>query len=150
MSTAPTLNGQVIGQAHYATRAVLEGVLSRAGVTFHQVVALNATADNGGVVEGDWLVGRMTSTLKIDESAVLATITALTTVGLLEALPARAGEGARLGFTDEGRALHGRTAAAVAEITERLYGDLPADDLATAGRLLALVTARANAEPAGA
>lgn len=146
MSTAPTLNGQVIGQAHYATRAVLEGVLARTGITFHQVVALNATADNGGAVERDRLVGRMTGTLKIDESAVLATITELTTAGLLEELPAEAGEGARVGFTGEGRALHGRTAAAVAEITERLYGDLPADDLATAGRLLTLVTARANAE----
>ena len=28
MSTAPTLNGQVIGQAHYATRALLETVLA--------------------------------------------------------------------------------------------------------------------------
>jgi DNA-binding MarR family transcriptional regulator len=150
MSTAPTLNGQVIGQAHYATRAVLENRLARTGITFHQVVALNTTADKGGAVERDWLVGRMTGTLKIDESAVLATIAELTTAGLLEALPAEAGEGARVGFTDEGRALHGRTAAAVAEITERLYRDLPADDLATAGRLLTLVTARANAELAGA
>ncbi|MGW3622411.1 hypothetical protein [Streptomyces sp. NPDC000880] len=128
MSSAPTLNGQVIGQAHYATRAVLEGRLARTGITFHQVVALNAIADNGGAVERDWPVGRMTGTLKIDESAAGAKIAELTTAGLLEALPAVAGEGARVGFTDEGQVPHGRTAA-TAEITERLYGDLPADGL---------------------
>lgn len=92
MSSAPTLNGQVIGQAHYATRAVLEGRLARTGITFHQVVALNAIADNGGAVERDWPVGRMTGTLKIDESAAGAKIAELTTAGLLEALPAVAGE----------------------------------------------------------
>jgi hypothetical protein len=70
MSTTPTVNGQVIGQAHYATRAVLERVLARTG------------------------------TIR----------------------------------------------ASVSEITARLYADLPADDLAAAGRVLAVVTERANAE----
>jgi len=32
---------------------------------------------------------------------------------------------------------------------ERLWGDLPAEDLATAGRVLSIVTARANAELGG-
>ncbi|WP_406302500.1 hypothetical protein OH805_08045 [Streptomyces sp. NBC_00879] len=146
MSTAPTLNGQVIGQAHYATRAVLDGLLADEGIAFHQAVALNATADGGDAVERDGLVGRMTSTLKTDESAVLATIAELTASGLLEALP---GDVARLALTDKGRALQGRIKAGTAKITERLYGDLPAEDLQTAGRVLTLVTARANAEPAG-
>ncbi|WP_328667445.1 hypothetical protein OG905_10400 [Streptomyces sp. NBC_00322] len=144
MSTAPTLNGQVIGQAHYATRAVLDGLLAREGITFHQVVALNATAGGGGdAVERDGLVGRMTSTLKIDESAVLATIAELTGSGLLEALP---GEVARVALTEMGRALQSRIKAGTAKITERLYGDLPDEDLRTAGRVLTLVTARANAD----
>lgn len=39
-----------------------------------------------------------------------------------------------------------RISAANAEIVQRLWGDLPAGDLATAGRVLAIVTERANAE----
>lgn len=39
-----------------------------------------------------------------------------------------------------------RVQAAVVEITARLWGDLPRDDLATAGRVLGIVLSRANAE----
>ncbi|TQK51286.1 hypothetical protein FBY35_1683 [Streptomyces sp. SLBN-118] len=145
MSTAPSLNGQVIGRAHYATRAVLDSLLAREGITFHQVVALNASADAGGAVERDRLVGRMTSTLKIDESAVLTVIAELTRSSLVETLP---GDIARVALTERGRALQSRVKAGTAKITERLYGDLPAEDLSTTGRVLTLVTARANAEAA--
>jgi DNA-binding MarR family transcriptional regulator len=147
MSTAPTLNGQVIGQAHYATRALLGTVLAPTGTTFNQSVALNAVADGGEAVEHCALVARMTGALKIDESAVLVTIDELAESKLLETLP---GDTSRLRLTEAGRTLNGRIRAAVAEITERLYGGLPADDLATAGPLLTLVTARANAELTGA
>ncbi|MFI6240032.1 pentapeptide repeat-containing protein [Micromonospora sp. NPDC050795] len=44
MSTVPTLNGQVIGQAHYATRALLERAISTLGVPFNQVVAQHSAA----------------------------------------------------------------------------------------------------------
>jgi hypothetical protein len=39
-----------------------------------------------------------------------------------------------------------RISAAIAQITQRLWGDLPAEDLATAGRVLAIITERANAK----
>ena len=42
--------------------------------------------------------------------------------------------------------LHSRIRTAITEITQRLWGDLPAEDLATAGRVLAIITERANAE----
>ncbi|WP_327326998.1 hypothetical protein OG735_34145 [Streptomyces sp. NBC_01210] len=143
MSTAPTLNGQVIGQAHYATRAVLERLVAGTGATFHQVVALNATADSGAAMDRDRLVLRMTSTLKIDESTALAAIADLTASKLVETLP---GDESRIRLTDAGRALQDRISIATAGITERLYGDLPAEDLAAASRVLTAVTARANAE----
>ena len=44
----------------------------------------------------------------------------------------------------EARALIGDLVTA-----QRLWGDLPAEDLATAGRVLAIITDRANAELAG-
>ena len=36
--------------------------------------------------------------------------------------------------------------AALDEVTARLFGGFPTEDLATAGRVLAIVTVRANAE----
>jgi hypothetical protein len=48
--------------------------------------------------------------------------------------------------TGAARQLHSRVSAAIAKITQRLWGDLPAGDLATAGRVLAIITERANAE----
>jgi hypothetical protein len=74
MSTTPSLNGQVIGQAEYATRAILDGLLARTGATFHQWVALNVTAVNGAIIARDELVDRMTGGLKIDDSTVRATV----------------------------------------------------------------------------
>ena len=49
-------------------------------------------------------------------------------------------------LTDAGQQLFGRIRGAVTEITGRLWGDLPAEDLATAGRVLSIVTERASAE----
>lgn len=146
MTTAPTLNGQVIGQAHYATRAVLEGVLSTTGTTFHESVALNATADSGGSIERHPLVERMTSTLKIDTTTVETVLAGLIAQGLLEVESA---DPARLTMTAGGSGLHHTHRAALADITARLYADLPAEDLAAAGRVLTEVTARANAVLAG-
>ncbi|WP_329539479.1 hypothetical protein [Streptomyces sp. NBC_01358] len=142
MTTAPTVNGQVIGQAHYATRAVLESLLTATGTTFHQSVALNATADSGGRIERPGLVDRMTSTLKIDPTAVETVLTGLIAQGLLAEEP---GDPARLAMTAAGSELHRTHRAALSEVTARLYADLPAEDLATTGRVLTEVTARANA-----
>ena len=141
----PSLNGQVLGEAERATRAVLDRVLARSGLTFHDWVVLNIAG--AGPVGRDHLVARMTHALKIDEVAVLDAVTELTGRGLVEAGPS--GEVSLVTLTGAGRARHGEIRAAVDEITTRLYGDLPADDLATAGRVLTVITARANAELAG-
>jgi DNA-binding MarR family transcriptional regulator len=146
MPTTPTLNGQVIGQAEHATRAVLDRLLARTGTTFHQWVALNLTAVSGGAADQAELIGQMTNGLKIDDSAVRATIAELTASKLLEARP---GDGSRFALTDAGQARYRQIRTALDGITARLYGDLPAEDLATAGRVLAVVTARADAELAG-
>ena len=146
MTAAPTVNGQVIGQAHYATRAVLEGLLAASGTTFHQSVALNATADSGGSIERHRLVERMTSTLKTDAPTVETVLTGLIAKGLLEEQPGeQPGDVTQLAHTAAGVALHRTHRAGIAEITARLYADLPAEDLAAAARVLTEVTARANA-----
>jgi hypothetical protein len=49
-------------------------------------------------------------------------------------------------LTDRGQQVHAELRAATTAITQRLWGDLPAEDLATAGRVLDTVLARANVE----
>jgi hypothetical protein len=84
--------------------------------------------------------------LKISHAEAQARISELAAAQLLDAPD---GERGPVQVTDAGRQLHGRIRAAIAEITGRLWGDLPAEDLATAGRVLSIVTARANAQLAG-
>ncbi len=95
------------------------------------------------------LVGDVTGSLKIDESVVRDVIEELTATKLLEEDPAEASR-FRVRLTDAGRELCESTAAETAEISARLYAGIPVEDLAIAGRVLTLVTERANAELAGA
>jgi DNA-binding MarR family transcriptional regulator len=147
MATAPTLSTQVIGQAERALGALMDRVLARIGGTFHQWVALNLATAGGGSIDRDQLRSRMTGALKIDDAAARAAITELSAAQLLEDRP---GQGARVGLTDTGQARYRQLRTAIDQLTTRLYGDLSADDLVTAGRVLAVITARANTELAGA
>ncbi|MEU1280141.1 MarR family transcriptional regulator [Streptomyces sp. NPDC005805] len=141
-SPAPApVNGRAVALAHYASRALLERTLARHGTTFHQSVTLRAVAVAGGSVGRDRLVGEVDGSLKAGEPVVREVIEELTAAGLLAA-----GEAARVRLTDAGRALYETTAAESAAIAARLYAGIPAGDLAAAGRVLALVTERADAE----
>ena len=44
------------------------------------------------------------------------------------------------------RELHGQIRSTVSETVARLYADISADDLATTGRVLAVITTRIDAE----
>ena len=55
-----------------------------------------------------------------------------------------------MALTAAGAARFGQIQDAIGQVTARLYGDLPEADLATAHRVLATVTERANAELAHA
>jgi hypothetical protein len=145
-STAPILlNSQIIGRAHYAARALLDRELSRTGITFHQSMALNAAAAQGGTAETDRIVELLTSTLKIDKATARDTVAELLATELLEPLEPRRGQSARVALTGTGRAEQSRLAAVAAEFGPRVYGGIPAEDLAVAGRVLTEVIARANA-----
>ncbi|GHJ48805.1 hypothetical protein Cs7R123_61470 [Catellatospora sp. TT07R-123] len=133
-----TLNGQILGQAERAARAVLDRLLDQDGIDFHRWVALNAT--NGAPVPGPALTARLAAGLKVAEAEAAVAVEQLTAAGLL------ADTGAGVEHTAAGAARFQQLRAAVGEVTTRLYGGIPADDLAVAGRVLQLVTARANAE----
>lgn len=144
--TAPRVDGRVIGLAHYAGRAVLESVLTRYGLGFQQQITLRLAAVADGPVGHDRLVGEVVAALKADEAAIRAVVGELITAKLLETEGAELTEGAGLRITDAGRELYDRVTTETGVISARIYAGIPADDLATAGRVLTLVTERANAE----
>ncbi|MER6300714.1 MarR family transcriptional regulator [Kitasatospora sp. NPDC001539] len=141
------LNPRAIALAHYASRALLEGVLARHGLTFEQSVVLRAVTAAGGRIERDALVIDVNGSLKAGEGAVRAVLDRTVRAGLLET---DAEQPALIRLTDAGRELFERTGAETAPITARVYAGIPAEDLAVAGRVLALVAERANAELARA
>jgi DNA-binding MarR family transcriptional regulator len=147
MTTTRTLSPQIVGQAENAHKPVLDRILARTGTTKNQWVALSLTAAGDGTIDRGELADRLTDALKIDDTAAVTAIAELTVEHLLADLP---GEGSRVGLTDTGRSRYGQIRSAVDEVISRVYRGIPADDLATAGRVLTLITARLNTETAGA
>ncbi|MFJ9197441.1 MarR family transcriptional regulator [Streptomyces flaveolus] len=139
-TTAPVADSRALGLAHYAARGVLEHVLARHGVTFQQQIALRAAVTAAAPQTADDLITQVRATLKADPVAVRATLDELLAERLLVA------DGAHLRPSDAGRELLAAVGAETAPFTARIWGGIPADDLAAAGRVLALVTERADAE----
>lgn len=142
-TTAPAADARVLGLAHYAARGVLEHVLARHGITFQQQVTLRAAVTADALQTPDDLVTQVRGSLKADPADIRATLDELLAKQLLEV------DGAHLRPTDAARELTATLGAEAAPISARIWGGIPAEDLAAAGRVLALVTERANAELAG-
>lgn len=141
MTTAPVADARVLGLAHYAARAVLENVLAGHDITFQEQIVLRAaTADAPQTLED--VVTEARVSIKADPADIRATLERLLAKQLLVT------EGARLCLTDEGHRLLAAVAAEVAPLSARIWEGIPDEDLAAAGRVLALVTERANAEHA--
>jgi hypothetical protein len=139
-----SLNPQILGQAERAHAALLGRILEGTSLTYYHWVALNLLAAAGeGRIELEILVERMAGALKIDDASARDAISELYDLRLARATSSDA-PGMQL--TDEGRSSFRRLRNAVDETVGALYADIPADDLATVGRVLALITARANAE----
>ncbi|WP_449350317.1 MarR family transcriptional regulator [Streptomyces shaanxiensis] len=136
-----TTNPRVIALAHYAGRALLENALARHGLTFQQSVTLRPAALAGGPLDRDRLVADVVGSLKIDAAEAHAVVDELLAAGLL------APEGtSEVRITRAGRDLYETTSAETAPLTARIYAGIPEEDLAVAGRVLGLITERANRE----
>jgi hypothetical protein len=147
MSATPTFGPQVIGQTEKALNAILDRQLAGTGLNEPQWISLTLTVASGGTVDRDQLVGRVAGALKVSEAQAQARIAELTAAQLLQAPD---GEGSQVTVTDAGQQLHGQIRGATTEITRRLWGDLPAEELDVAGRVLSTILARADAELASA
>ncbi|HUB38068.1 MAG TPA: hypothetical protein VMA72_04380 [Streptosporangiaceae bacterium] len=132
------LNPQVIGQAEAALGALLGPILTDVGCAFEEWVVLALINAGGSPVDRAQLITRVVGARKFAAADVEAAIARLTEDGLLTA-----GSGP-VGLTGAGQDLHKRVHARISEVISGLF-DFPAGDLATAGRVLAVVTDRANA-----
>ncbi|WP_415952606.1 MarR family transcriptional regulator [Streptomyces sp. KLOTTS4A1] len=139
-ATGPHADARALGLAHYAARGVLERVLAGHGITFQEQIALRAALTAGTPQTRDALVAQVQGFLKADPAGIRTVLDALLAKRLL------AEEGTYLRPTDAGRELLAAVAAETAPVSARIWGGIPAEDLAAAGRVLTLVAERANAE----
>ncbi|MER6348681.1 MarR family winged helix-turn-helix transcriptional regulator [Streptomyces sp. NPDC001595] len=139
-TTAAPADSRTTALAHYAARAVLETVLARHDLDFQQSVTLRPVAVAGTPVERAALVGEVVASLKADPAVVERTVDELAGKGLIEP------EGSAVCVTDAGRALFTAVSAETGEVSARIYAGIPEEDLIATGRVLHLVTERADAE----
>jgi hypothetical protein len=142
-ATTPTFSARLLGQTEKAANAILDRQLAGTGLTEPQWVTLSLIVAAGGPVDGDELAVLLAGILKISDAEARTLITELAGAQLLQGAGA---DGSLATLTDVGERLYGKIRAGVTQITERLWGDLPAEDLATAGRVLSTVLERANSE----
>lgn len=142
ITTAPaavTLNPQILGQAENAHRALLEKVLAGTGLDYPAWVALKLAAV-GPASTPEQLAARVAGATKLDPASVTAALETVTDSGLIET---RDGV---LALTPGGDDLHTTLSAVIAATLGRVYSQVSAEELATAGRVLAAVTAGVDAE----
>jgi hypothetical protein len=142
MSTYPSFSTRVIGQTEKTLNAILDRQLAGTGLTEPQWVILTLAVASGGTVERDELTRQVADALKIGEAEARDRIAGMAAAQWLRA----ASDGTAVTVTDAAQQLHSRIRTTIAGITQRLWGDLPAEDLATAGRVLAIINERASAE----
>ncbi|MFS8585134.1 MAG: MarR family transcriptional regulator [Acidimicrobiia bacterium] len=144
-TTAPPLTGQDIGTVAAATSRVFDVLLARNGVTFGGWLVMNALDQHGGPLSEAELTRRLLPSPGEPSAAVAMRILAATGLVTL-AQPEDGDDGPVATLTEAGAARVAAIRAGIREVAGRLYGDIPADDLATARRVLATITERANAE----
>src|SRR6202012_2805528 len=136
MPDYPPLSTRLVGQTESSLGALLAPLLAEAEMNFLQWVVVSLTRAGGATgadaptspgIARDQLIDRITNARKVDAAAVSAAIAELEDAGPL--IP----PAGQVTLTDLGRASHGRVLARVEEITDYVF-DLPAEDLATAGR----------------
>jgi hypothetical protein len=141
----PQLSTRLVGETESALGALLAPLLAEAEMTFLQWVVLSLTAPGGPSGPGmdrDQLIDRIANIRKVDAPDVSAAITEL------ENAEALVTAGGQVTLTDLGGASFNQVRARVDEVTDYVF-DLPAEDLAAAGRILSTVSARANSVLAG-
>ena len=141
MASDTTFTPQVLGETEKALNAILDRQLNATGLTEHQWITLRLTVIADGEATREQLVERLAGALKAGAPQAEDRVNELVAAGLLQS----SDEHGRVAVMQAGTRLHARIRGAVSEITERLWGDLPAGDLETTRRTLTTILERANA-----
>ncbi len=132
---------RLIGQTEKTLNAILDKVLAGA-VSERQWVALVVIA-GGGPAGPDQVLAQVARALKTDRQGAADHIAALAAQCLVGTGPSGT---AVTAVTADGQRLLDRVQAQVGEITQRLWGDIPAADMAVVRRVLGTVLERAEFE----
>jgi hypothetical protein len=137
----PTFVPRLVGETEKALNAILDRHLSADGLTEQHWITLSFAAMSGDPVRASELAREVASRAKFREDEVRARISELVDAQLLSDCGS-----SEVTMTDAGKRLHARILGANIDVTKRLWGDLPAEDLATTARVLAAVLERADIE----
>jgi hypothetical protein len=140
MTTAPTLDGKILGQAERAARAVLDVLLEDNDTTFDQWIALGLVANEPEVTTCSQLVDRFASLIRSTPSAVAPIAEELVERGWVAV-----DDHDRIEFTAAGASHFGVLAEGAFALATQLYGGLDHGDLLAAARVLIAVKERADA-----
>jgi DNA-binding MarR family transcriptional regulator len=132
-------NGQDINVAAAATRAILDALLDREGVTFGQFVALRGLAGIGAPASRDAVAQRAAGPAA-DVATVRRAIDQLEAAGLVAAA-----EQDLVVPTESGQELFERVTTATVRAGDELFDGIAGQDLAVTKRVLDQVTQRAQA-----
>jgi DNA-binding MarR family transcriptional regulator len=144
MPATTAFSPRILGETEKALNAILRRELAGTQLTEPGWVALSLTMASGEVVAADELLGRIQGGLKVTPAEAEAR------VDELEAARVVRHEDGVVAITDHGRKVFAQVRGEVVRITGRMWGDLPAADLDTTGRVLGEILARANDELAAA
>ena len=133
---------QLIGQTEKTLNAILDRLLDGV-VSEPQWVSLALIAGSGGTADHDEFISRVAHALKTDRQTAAYHVGQLAARGLVLTTPqARSA----VTLTEAGQQFLGRVRKQVADVAERLWGDLPRPDLDVASRVLSTVLERAEAD----
>jgi hypothetical protein len=133
---------QLIGRTEKSLGAVLDRVLIDSGLTEAEYVALRVCSDQAGSQRTDIEV-QLSAVFRQGHGHAEHLLDRLTSNGIIEV-----DESGSLRLSGAGIVLRDGIARQTSAITERLWGDLPAADLAVAARILSTVLERAADERA--
>ncbi len=137
----PTFEPRLVGETEKTLNRILDQHLSPYGLTEQHWITLSFAAMSDDPKHVNKLARGVASRAKFTEDDVRACIFELIDAQLLSDCGS-----AGVSISEAGERLHARILDANSDVTKRLWGDLPAEDLATTARVLATVLERANAE----
>jgi hypothetical protein len=140
-TTAIPFSPALIGQVEKSLNAFLQRQLAGPGLTETQWVTLSLTVMSGASLDHEQLVARVAGVLKTGDAAAEAELSALDAMGLIAV-----GAAGIVDVTGPGRVVFETVRGASGQFTQRLWGDIAADDLEVAARVLSTILTRANAE----